>query len=976
MLRIGLLDHFIRQGVLLPRWTPNLLLGYGYPLYNFYAPLSYYLAESLHLLGLGPYAAFIVAFAILILAAGLGMYRLALDIFGPERPECALVAATAYLYAPYLLTNVYIRGAIAEAAAQALLPWILWSARRLMRQGQPARYALPLALTLGGLALTHNITLLFLPPLLLGYLAVHWLLGGRNWTALCWALFALLGAMGISAFFWLPLLLERAYVAGTGYEIARSVWLPSSVWRWHNFLDGGLTFEHTFARPIRLGLVQLVLAVAGFALARRRDAEWLFVGAVALLTGLSMGAWALPLWQSNDILPVAQFTWRLLSILSLLLALFTGAILVRLPHFWLRAAMTTALLALVLYSSQPRLDWMDVFSPDSVDVSLPIFAQAEIEKGAFGGGEGNSSIQEFRPRWAARSLVLQPIAERASDGLDLALDSASPYMLAGAYTSATSRTLRFTNFYFPGWRILLDGETQLAPYPSTNLGLLTVDLPAGAHRLEVTWTETPVQRWGGLVSLAALALCIVAMRQAPRPLLLFAGLLCLVGLVAQVTPVQQTDLVQPQAAVEYEGLRLLGYRLEQSDTGALIVYPYWYVQKTPPVELRARWTIENSDGRPLAGVTSYPYFNTSSAANWPPNTLVDDGYRLALPPGLPAGEYRLALRLGARDAELDQPPLVVGAFALAQTVEAQTPPLHPVDVRIGESVRLAGYELRANGRGADAPPEKPAVVHSGDYLEYLLNWQATGPVDQNYHGFVHLLDHNGQPLVQQDQLPGPFFRPPRLWDESTLQTDVYLLRLPANAPSGLYWPTVGLYEFESLKRLPVYLDGSSEPGDHVRLPAIKIVNPQAPQPEHRLAVRVGELATLVGYDLALPEQGLHAGEHFAVTLYFRSEAATDREYIRFLQLYQAERGMAAQLDSPPQAGGNPIWSWQPGEVIVDRVELQVSEEAVPGVYTLYTGFYDAQDPTARLPIRDETGIALPDGWFPVTEIEVAPDDSQ
>ena len=125
LLRLGMLDFHIRHGDLYPRWVPELILGFGYPLFNFYAPSSYYLAEAFHVLGLTFYAAFIVSFSLLVLFAGLGMYSLARDVFGAQRPWAALVAATAYMYAPYLLTNVYIRGAIAEAAAQMLLPWIL-----------------------------------------------------------------------------------------------------------------------------------------------------------------------------------------------------------------------------------------------------------------------------------------------------------------------------------------------------------------------------------------------------------------------------------------------------------------------------------------------------------------------------------------------------------------------------------------------------------------------------------------------------------------------------------------------------------------------------------------------------------------------------------------------------------------------------------------------------------------------------------
>ena len=108
---------------------PELVTGLGYPVFNFYGPFAYYLAETFHLLGLTLVQAMIAAYAVFLVAGGFGMYLLRPRYLRRPHGWAALIAATAYMYAPYLLTNVYIRGAIAEVGAQALLPWILWSAR-------------------------------------------------------------------------------------------------------------------------------------------------------------------------------------------------------------------------------------------------------------------------------------------------------------------------------------------------------------------------------------------------------------------------------------------------------------------------------------------------------------------------------------------------------------------------------------------------------------------------------------------------------------------------------------------------------------------------------------------------------------------------------------------------------------------------------------------------------------------------------
>src|SRR5690242_4816292 len=52
LMRLAWLDQHLRQGTLFPRWIPEMMLGRGYPLFNFYGAGVYYLSEAFHLLGL------------------------------------------------------------------------------------------------------------------------------------------------------------------------------------------------------------------------------------------------------------------------------------------------------------------------------------------------------------------------------------------------------------------------------------------------------------------------------------------------------------------------------------------------------------------------------------------------------------------------------------------------------------------------------------------------------------------------------------------------------------------------------------------------------------------------------------------------------------------------------------------------------------------------------------------------------------
>jgi len=112
-------DQCIREGVLIPRWSPDFALGYGYPVFLLYSPLAYYVAEVFHLLGAVLTDAVKWTFGLAFLLSGWGMYGLGRRLFGRAG---GLLAAVVYVYAPYHLLDIYVRGSLAEFLALGVLP--------------------------------------------------------------------------------------------------------------------------------------------------------------------------------------------------------------------------------------------------------------------------------------------------------------------------------------------------------------------------------------------------------------------------------------------------------------------------------------------------------------------------------------------------------------------------------------------------------------------------------------------------------------------------------------------------------------------------------------------------------------------------------------------------------------------------------------------------------------------------------------
>lgn len=207
------LDQCWQDGAYYPRWAPNLFLGYGYPIFNFYAPLLYYLAEVLHVLGFSFQGAIKVIQVGTFPLYGLGMYVFAREIVGRKS---ALLAAAAYAYVPYRFKEAFVQGDYPQFLALALLPLVFWAFYKIIVTRKSA-YIVVGACLYGALILSHNITAMLTSPFLglyIVWMALSFSLRNQVfWKNLVSEIFSALAlGLGLTAFFWLPALYEKRWV--------------------------------------------------------------------------------------------------------------------------------------------------------------------------------------------------------------------------------------------------------------------------------------------------------------------------------------------------------------------------------------------------------------------------------------------------------------------------------------------------------------------------------------------------------------------------------------------------------------------------------------------------------------------------------------------------------------------------------------------------------------------------------------------
>ena len=209
-------EQHLAQGDWYPRWFAEHYGSYGYPYLNFYAPAIYYLTVLLAWLlpGEGVYGGMQLVGVIGALGMISGVYALGWKLW--RHGPAAFFAAAIVAYAPYpIAINFFVRGAIPETVAAGSIVWLLVAGTGLWFAAAEDRRVTPWVLLTGAIAvvllLTHNLSALlgaFITPAWLGCL---WL-WRPNRRALLLLVGAAVGAAVLTAFFWLPALLEVALV--------------------------------------------------------------------------------------------------------------------------------------------------------------------------------------------------------------------------------------------------------------------------------------------------------------------------------------------------------------------------------------------------------------------------------------------------------------------------------------------------------------------------------------------------------------------------------------------------------------------------------------------------------------------------------------------------------------------------------------------------------------------------------------------
>lgn len=527
-------DQTFRDGYLWPRWAPDFAFGYGYPLFNMYAPLAIYAAELLHLLGLGFTTAVKTMYVLAIMAAGLGMYGFVQRLFG--RPA-GLLAAIVYMYAPFRLVELFVRSAYAEFIALTLIPFLFWAFTELIAAPNWRRLALA-GLSYGLLALTHHTTFFTFSPFLMVYLVYLILVksGFKPKASIIHSIYAVAaGVVGLAlaAIYLIPAITETRYIKIEQWTSGSYNYLQHFVYfsqffspEWgYGYAGAGLADDFSY----QLGLV--VIALAGFALVNiiirrfphRGTASFFFIATLVII--FLMSPLAEPVWQAIPIATLVQFPWRLLGMTAFTLAIVAGSLLSQPDSQFsiVNCQLSIVNSPLFLLCLVVLLASFPYTLPQYTDI--PAWAETPLavinwDRGSIVDRVGMVSVTQEQPQTSPleqQYLQGEPLTAAA---LITGQGSVETLHRGGASSqirvkAAEPATLQFYTYDYPGWQVTLDGQ-PLQHRSELPYGLITVDIPAGDHTLLLQMGSTPSRTAGAVISGLAL-LTIIALVLRPKP---------------------------------------------------------------------------------------------------------------------------------------------------------------------------------------------------------------------------------------------------------------------------------------------------------------------------------------------------------------------------------------------------------------------------------------------------------------------------
>lgn len=501
--RVVEMGRSLREGQFPVRWVENLGYGYGYPIFNFYGPLPYYIGGSLYALGVPALLATKIMFGLGVVAPAFVLFSVMSTYTGMAG---ALVGALLYLYAPYHAVQIYVRGAVGEYYILIFWPLIVHAFLLLQEKAHRVQGVVLGSLSIAGAVISHTLlgyaTVLFVGLGILLWLMVRLAQGRRFLPIVKSAVLLGLGGLSLSAFFWLPAVFEMAHtsvssqVGGSSFFADHFV-CPVQLWSMSWGYGGSSTGCVHDGLSFMLGKLHILLAIVTIISWKigllRLYRPLLWMATAIALAGVFMTLHAsLAVWRFLPMFAYLQYPWRFLSVAGFGIAMLGGISVGVFHTTWHRAFVAIVLCSAVFFVYEKRF-----------------VAQTVIDAGK------QEYISDIR--WRASRIsdeylpakIIRPNAETNVRSATIVSDD--PVTVSAVVETVVFRqyiveataasSVRAMIAYFPGWVYRVNDTVVFADIQG---GFPSFSIDAGQSVITMTFTDTMIRTIANIISVAAL----------------------------------------------------------------------------------------------------------------------------------------------------------------------------------------------------------------------------------------------------------------------------------------------------------------------------------------------------------------------------------------------------------------------------------------------------------------------------------------
>lgn len=485
------MDKLLAEGQFPPRWSGDLNLGYGYPLFLFIYPTPAIFGAMMHRLGMNFVDSVKWVMIISILMGVFGMYLFLKELFNKHK-LASILGSMFYVYAPVTFVNLYVSAEVGTIVAMGILPFVFWS---IVAHQNKNRQSLPIgAVSLAILITSHNITALIFAPVILIFSLILVLQSNDKLELSKHILSILILGVGLSAFFWFPAIIERKYIL---YDvIMKNFWLKRFADFWQIIIPSwgyGLSYPSTKDSVshqigvVHIAIFTLLLVVTPFLRKNRKFLTWsLFVILFSLIGFYLMQSISRPIWETLPLLYLVQFPPRFLILIIFSLSIGTALLIKYLPF---NKVMFIILLISIIWAN-----WGYLSTNKKIDVSdnYSIFLN-----------DSTTAFNEHLPRWAyvPENPSNDKIIILNGSGTVSVVKNTSVDVVANIDMPLDGQ-IRFNQFYFPGWKYTIDGKPVEYSYSSSheNRGLPLFNIASGRHEFIAIFEDTLDRKISDLIS--------------------------------------------------------------------------------------------------------------------------------------------------------------------------------------------------------------------------------------------------------------------------------------------------------------------------------------------------------------------------------------------------------------------------------------------------------------------------------------------